>query len=369
MKYMTSGNETVDAMGMMNISGNVIPQIWYSTITRENGKPYLLAITLLGDIVYWYRPTEIRDERNGLVVGWKKRFRGDLLQKTYQQYADLYGESKRSVKAAMDRLEELGIIRKEFREVTCGNGMVLNNVMYIGLNADVLNRLTYPDRVPESDIYPVEDQEEYNEMKQTEVLAEGGTEERGYSYETLQGEVQNFVGGGTKQCNTLLQNNATPPMPKGETNTKITTLTTDRDYINPIYPGGAVPDRRMDAMDMITAYTGIIRENIEYDRLKQEYGPYDGIVDEITDLLVEMVSIERETVRIAGVDYPYQLVKNRFLKLGSEHVRYVIDCLKKNVTQVDNIRAYLLTALYNAPGTIESYYQAWVNHDMYGRGV
>lgn len=369
MNYITSGNETVDAMGMMNLTGNVIPQIWYSTITRENGKPYLLAITLLGDIVYWYRPTEIRDEGTGVVVGWKKRFRGDILQKTYQQYADLYGESKRSVKAAMDRLEELGIIRKEFREVTCGNGMVLNNVMYIGLNADVLNHLTYPDRVPELRINSTEVQVEVTEVQETEDYAEGTTKERGYSYETLQGVVQNFVGGGAKQCNTLLQNNVTPLTRSGGTNTEITTLTTDRDYINPIYQGTAATARRMDAMDMITAYTNIIRDNIEYERLKQEYGPYDGIVDEIADLLVEMVSIERETVRIAGADYPYQLVKNRFLKLGSDHVRYVIDCLKKNVTRVDNIRAYLMTALYNAPGTIESYYQAWVNHDMYGRGV
>lgn len=369
MNYMTSGNETVDAMGMMNLTGNVIPQIWYSTITRENGKPYLLAITLLGDIVYWYRPTEIRDERTGRVVGWKKRFRGDLLQKTYQQYADLYGESKRSVKAAMDRLEELGVIWKEFREVTCGNGMVLNNVMYVGLNADVLNQLTYPDKAPELEINSAEVQEGFTEVLETKDYAEGATKESGYSYETLQGEGQNFVGGGTKQCNTLLQNNATPPTQKGETNTKITTLTTDRDYINPIYQETAATARRIDAMDMITTYTNIIRDNIEYDRLKQEYGPYDGIVDEIADLLVEMVSIERETVRIAGADYPYQLVKNRLLKLEADHVRYVIDCMKKNVTQVDNIRAYLLTALYNAPGTIESYYQAWVNHDMYGRGV
>ena len=114
MGYITSGNQIVDAMGMMNISGNVISQIWYSTITRPNGKPYLLAITLLSDIVYWYRPAEERDEQSGRVIVWKKRFKGDLLQKTYQQYADLYGESKRSIKAALDRLEELGVIRKEF---------------------------------------------------------------------------------------------------------------------------------------------------------------------------------------------------------------------------------------------------------------
>ncbi len=252
------------------------------------------------------------------MVGWKKRFRGDLFQKIFQQYAELYVESKRSVKVAMDRLEELGIIRKEFREVTCGNGMILNNVMYIGLNADMLNQLTYPDRAPELKSYSVEVQ-----------------------------ETMDFV--------------------KGGTNTEITTLTTDRDYINPIYQRSNMPGRKVDMMDTIAAYTEEVRDNIDYDLLKQEYGPYDGMVDEIVNLLVETVSIERESIRIGGADYPYQLVKNRFLKLEAEHVRYVIDCLKKNTTQVDNIRAYLLMALYNAPGTIDSYYQARVNHDMYGR--
>ena len=93
MGYITSGNQIVDAMGMMNISGNVISQIWYSTITRPNGKPYLLAITLLSDIVYWYRPAEERDEQSGRVIGWKKRFKGDLLQKTLteQQIISCFG--------------------------------------------------------------------------------------------------------------------------------------------------------------------------------------------------------------------------------------------------------------------------------------
>lgn len=124
MTYMTSGNQTVDSMGTINITGNVIPQIWYSIITRPNGKPNLLAITLLSDIVYWYRPTEIRDEQSGRVIGWKKKFKGDTLQKTYQQYADLYGESRHSVKEAIKRLEELGVISKEFREITFDKGNI-----------------------------------------------------------------------------------------------------------------------------------------------------------------------------------------------------------------------------------------------------
>ena len=81
MPYMgSSGNNTVDAMGQFAMSGNITPMEWYKTIVRENGKPYLLAITILSDIVYWFRPTEVRDERTGQVVGWRKKFSGDLLQ-------------------------------------------------------------------------------------------------------------------------------------------------------------------------------------------------------------------------------------------------------------------------------------------------
>ena len=91
MGYMSSGNASVDRMGTVSIKGNIIPPEWYKTITRENGKPYLLAISLLADIVYWYRPNEVRDQQSGNVIGWQKRFSGDLLQKSYEQYADYYG--------------------------------------------------------------------------------------------------------------------------------------------------------------------------------------------------------------------------------------------------------------------------------------
>lgn len=144
MGYITSGNAAVDSMGKINISGNVIPQMWYRTVIKDNGKPHLLAVTVLADIVYWYRPSEVRDEGTGQVTGWKKRFKGDMLQKTYQQYSDLFGESKRSIKAAFDRLEGLGVIKRFFRNVTCSNGIVLNNIMFISLDTDVLYRLTYP---------------------------------------------------------------------------------------------------------------------------------------------------------------------------------------------------------------------------------
>ena len=76
----------------------------------------------------------------------------------------------------------------------------------------------------------------------------------------------------------------------------------------------------------------------------------------------------RETIRIAGDDYPAEVVKSRFLKLNSSHIEYVLDRMRENTTYVRNIKKYLLAALYNAPTTIDSYYASLVNHDLYGSG-
>ena len=88
----------------------------------------------------------------------------------------------------------------------------------------------------------------------------------------------------------------------------------------------------------------------------------------ITELIVDTVCSARKTIRIAGDDYPAEVVKSRFLKLDSSHVQYVIDCMKNNTTYVRNIKKYLLAALYNAPATINSYYSSLVQHDLYGGG-
>ena len=148
MGYLTSGNEIVDAMGSINISGNIIPAIWYKTITKENEKPYLLAIVSLADIVYWYRPSEVRDQGTGHILGWKKKFSEDILRQSYQYHADLFGESKKTVKTAMDKLKRLQVIRREFRTVSYGDGLVCNNVMYVELKPDMLYRLTFPEEIP-----------------------------------------------------------------------------------------------------------------------------------------------------------------------------------------------------------------------------
>ena len=116
------------------------------------------------------------------------------------------------------------------------------------------------------------------------------------------------------------------------------------------------------------SYRELILENIEYDYLIQSHQLDRDRLDELVELMVDTVCSRRETIRIAGDDYPAEVVKSRFLKLDSSHIEYVLDRMRENTTYVRNIKKYLLAALYNAPATIGSYYTSLVNHDMYGGG-
>ena len=125
------------------------------------------------------------------------------------------------------------------------------------------------------------------------------------------------------------------------------------------------PERkRKEATDAYRVYEEIIKDNICYDILKQDM-PYDhDRIDEIVDLILETVCTRRRTIRIAGDDYPADLVKSKFMKLDSEHIRFVLDCMRENTTKIRNIKQYLRAALFNAPSTIGNYYTSLVAHDM-----
>ena len=117
------------------------------------------------------------------------------------------------------------------------------------------------------------------------------------------------------------------------------------------------------------SYRELILENIEYDCLIQNHRLDRDRLDELVELMVDTVCSNREMIRIAGDDYPAEVVKSRFLKLNSSHIEYVLDrMMRENTTYVRNIKKYLLAALYNAPATIDSYYTSLVSHDMYGGG-
>lgn len=130
-----------------------------------------------------------------------------------------------------------------------------------------------------------------------------------------------------------------------------------------IQSGSLVSHDKRDVFEEMKIYRELIQERIEYKYHEQED------VDELVELMVEVMMMpDDSTIRIAGVDKPVALVKNRFMKLNYSHIEYVLFCLHRNTTKVGNIKAYLLTTLYNAPLTISNYYQAEVNHDMYGGG-
>ena len=113
-------------------------------------------------------------------------------------------------------------------------------------------------------------------------------------------------------------------------------------------------------------YREIVKANICYDYLLSDM-PYDhDRLEEILEIIVETVCSTKKYIRVAGSDYPAEVVRSRLLKLDMEHIKFVFDCLKENTTKVRNIKQYLLTTLFNAPATIGSYYSALVQHDMYG---
>ena len=123
-----------------------------------------------------------------------------------------------------------------------------------------------------------------------------------------------------------------------------------------------------DRMRERESYRELILENIEYDYLIRNHPLDRDRLDELVELMVDTVCSNREMIRIAGDDYPAEVVKSRFLKLNSSHIEYVLDRMRENTTYVRNIKKYLLAALYNAPATIGSYYTSLVSHDLYGGG-
>ena len=139
---------------------------------------------------------------------------------------------------------------------------------------------------------------------------------------------------------------------------------------SPIPSSPPTPRERIgrDGMRERESYRELILENIEYDILTQNAQLDKARLDELVELMVDTVCSKRQTIRIAGDDYPAEVVKSRFLKLTASHIEYILDRMRENTTYVRNIKKYLLAALYNAPVTMDSYYTSLVNHDLYGSG-
>lgn len=236
MAFMSSGNAVVDMMGSVSITGNIISMWWFKRILKENGRPNLLAIVILSDLIYWYRPWEMRDVSTGHVIGYKKKFDEDKLYKTYQEYADLLGEPKSAVKNAFDLLVEYGLVEREFRNVERGK-IKLFNLMYLSLNVEKIVEFSKPvdDKKPGDPtcgriVHKLNENEP--EATGTECLT-GGTQEISYTSPRKIGvgeksdvpPVENLPTS-LEMIGEVMEKTEVPPSEKSGTNTEITTETT-----------------------------------------------------------------------------------------------------------------------------------------------
>lgn len=153
-----------------------------------------------------------------------------------------------------------------------------------------------------------------------------------------------------------------------ELNTDISNTYPIKSYQKEPEPANAAqtPKEKSDRIgyDEVETYRQIIKENIDYDVLSVNLNRDAAMLDEIVDLMTETVCTQKSSLVIAGDTYPAAIVKSKLLKLTSEHIEYVIDCMRENTSDIRNIKKYLLAALFNAPSTIDSYYTTKVHHDM-----
>ena len=179
-------------------------------------------------------------------------------------------------------------------------------------------------------------------------------------------EVQNL--GIKKFDNLISRSSKIEPQEVQKSNSKYNNNSyTDMSYINQSYQSDNL--ERCDGFDETVTLMSLVKENIEYDSIMQNTQWKDWeLYEELYEIICEIVCVKRKIVRIGGEDYPYELVKSKFMKLNSSHLLYVIECMQNTTSRITNIKSYMVTALYNAPNTMNHYYQQAVQHDMYGGG-
>lgn len=123
-----------------------------------------------------------------------------------------------------------------------------------------------------------------------------------------------------------------------------------------------------DEPDERTRLEAYFMQSLEVDLLLRVCLDEEDTIDQIVNLLVDTCSSKRRMLRVAGDDKPAEVVRSRFMKLNADHIRFVLKCLAESTAPVRNMKQYLLAALYNAPTTMQLYYQNQTNHDLSNRG-
>lgn len=403
MRYFTTGVATVDQMGQLNMKGNIKPAIWNDTIVNEKGKPQRLAMDILADVVYWYRPTEVRDENSGLVVGWKKRFASDMLQRSYAELSDQFCEEKKTIIRAIVFLEELGVIKRIFRTLKYKSGRVANNVMFIDLNVDRLCELTFPEEdaikrkkkkinetefgnedyviLDESNAYEIHGKQEQSDMKdemQTTLYTDDDRVSTKMSGDSLQicpeGIYKNVERVSTEMSGEFLQKCPEPHDKYVETNTKNTTINTTENTTS-------ISNHIKNSEDSCTGtdidgIAEMVDELIDFDFLCKDAEDvpseefcrqveFNSILTEVRNVLVYEVfaAPDDKQFNFGNREYPdYKsnaILKSVFLKyLNFARIKSYVSQYLQNSSMVKNVTMYHIKSLYRQCLTQSSQYMS-----------
>lgn len=309
MKKITkTGIASVDALYGIDFTGNIIPHSWYGTILTDKGKPDMNAIVILSEILYWHRPRECCGDGDSGEILLSKRFGKDMLQLSYGQLNKKFHLSKAQCRRAMKNLERLGVIKRHLRDLETDAGNSLNNVMFIELFSDRLVQLTFPDGDTPG--------------------AKNVTRVSGEMYEVIDSDESGDVN-------------------EDMTNTKNTTEITNKDY------------------SLYHSALEQVRDQIDYDVLIEDRKIDKGIIDNIVDIMVEINMSRRKAHNVNGDPVAADLVKARLRSLDSGMIRTILDKIKGSLVPVGNMKAYLVTILFNTPATYETELAMQVSRDMY----
>ena len=250
---------------------------------------------------------------------------------------------------------------KLMKELDADKGIGLIEKKRLGLGKP---NVIYVKNFMEIENEPLPDKEESSHESETIVKAENsasGNHNGGIvritNQEFPESQFKNGENHNSGMMKTTIQEFPKPQSNKTEFNK---TDFSETDPINP-YPS--------DVIDKMGRYRDAIQKNISYECFLSDRDCQREELDELVELMADvMIMPDHASLRIAGAERPAVVVKERFLKLEHSHIAYVLGCLRANTSKIGNIRSYLLTSLYNAALTIDNYYRAEVNHDMYGSG-
>ncbi len=328
----SSGNETVDRVGQIDFnfgdSCNLIMSPWYDVLRYDNGKVNLNACVILSEIVYWYRPTVIRDEVSGRIIEVRTKFKADKLQKNYQELADQFGLSKRQVTDAVVFLEHKGLVKREFRNVITETGLSLANVLFLDLNVDRLIEISFPEAENSPKLW----------VSQSNVG--GVTIERDTPHD---------------RTGHLSHSNGTPLTSQRETYTYTTTKTTTETTSS---SSQVASTARKEKKNEIPFYEELIADNIQLDRLLNEEETENGKqrIWMLYKIICKTITSKKKTEKINSEEISREEVKNSFLNIGYDEIRFVCDKLDEpKETPIYNLESYIKTLLYNAPAFLPEY--------------